>query len=189
MAGCCFSLILPLLLHKVNFLKRLGFILILFSLFMQGGGYSALLSLKRTIWAYSVHQLNDFKKENAVTFIFHENYFEEIKINKKEFILDNAMYDIIQVENNGDSLKVVAHIDNFEFEILKNIKKLLQEDDVNNTDEQLVKIDKIDYLVPDFHLLILKSKPAYFQSKITKNTSFLIDDFSSSFFHPPCILV
>lgn len=99
------------------------------------------------IWKnYLVHETN--KQEFNLSFSFTNSEFEKLKIDEKEFLLNEKMYDIVHSEIMNDSVKIIAFEDSFEKKLIHLISKTMSNEDFNIND-LIEKILSFVFILPE----------------------------------------
>lgn len=115
-------------------------------------GVNLLAQLSCKIHAASVNELD----ARVTSFYFSPLEFAKVRLDRKEFRLDDRMYDIVRIKKTKDCLEVLAFQDGKEEEVLKSLASIFDFD--SN------KLDNImhDVLIKVLHLTYIISAPIKF---------------------------
>ena len=128
------------------------------------------------------------EKTSFQKLILSLNEFEKGKINKDEIIFNGSMYDVKSIKILGDSVEMLAINDIKEENIIENIKKLVNANDLQNKDlpNQFVKLLTLVYISPTSNYNFLSQKK---RQNIFKPLCEIIISHKSSISSPPPELV
>lgn len=134
---------------KSQFLKKFSVAVILSCIIFQSIGligFNLLGQLSCKISAASVTELD----ARVTLFHFTPKEFAKFRLDRKEFKLDNRMYDIVRIRENEDCLEVFAYQDGKEEEILKSLASAFDLD-ANNLDKVMndimMKVLHLTYVI------------------------------------------
>lgn len=155
---------------------------------MQIGGGLFICKMQQQLVRYKMEQALNNEKTSFQKLILSLNEFEKGKINKDEIIFNGSMYDVKSIKILGDSVEMLAINDIKEENIIENIKKLVNANDLQNKDlpNQFVKLLTLVYISPTSNYNFLSQKK---RQNIFKPLCEIIISHKSSISSPPPELV
>ncbi len=159
-------------------------------LLIQGGILVFFVGTQQMVLKTYIHLKQSRSKKNFLqTFHFSQSKFDSLKIDAKEFRLNDEMYDIESIISSKGYVKVVAYKDSFENKILSLIDKYTDEDKGANSSipDLIKKITSLVFIVEEpFKILvyaILGDKKVDFCYTINCKDKYLMD-----LLKPPCLI-
>jgi hypothetical protein len=128
-------------------MKKWPLFIVLIILLSQGGILLLFINAHQLLWKLKL-EMNKISQVELNTFEFNKSYFESIRLDEKEFRLNDQIYDIKEIYIKECKVIVTAYKDVFEEKLLSIIDSILEENDNDNQSKIIIKFFNYAFIVP-----------------------------------------